>query len=315
MLHDKAPCLAVSLALLAFGCGGGQSDEEPVAAAATDDPTLVVYVVNYPLAYFAERIGGDTVRVEFPAPSGLDPALWSPDADTVAAYQAADLILLNGAGYAKWVDRVTLPESKLVNTSGAVEDRFIVVEDAATHTHGPEGEHSHADKAFTTWLDPTLAIEQARAIREAFAEARPARAEEFRLGFEELERDLLELDEGIRALVAGSDRPLVASHPVYEYLARRYGLQLRSVHFEPDEFPDQASWRDLELLLDEHPAKWMLWEGDPLDETKQRLLDLGIKSVVYDPCGNLPESRDFRSVMLDNVRNLGLIFGHGGVES
>ena len=286
-----------------------------MTAAATDDSTLVVYVVNYPLAYFAERIGGDAVRVEFPAPNGLDPAFWSPDADTVAAYQAADLILLNGAGYAKWVDRVTLPESKLVNTSGAFEDRFIVVENAVTHTHGPEGDHSHADKAFTTWLDPTLAIAQARAIQEAFAGARPARAEEFRRGFEELERDLLELDEGIRALVRDSDQPLVVSHPVYQYLARRYGLQLPSVHFEPDQFPDQAGWRELELLLEEHPAKWMLWEGDPLEETKQRLLDLGVKSVVYDPCGKSPESGDFRSVMQDNVRNLERIVGQGGAGS
>jgi len=30
---------------------------------------LLVYTVNYPLKYFAERIGGEHVRVEFPAPS------------------------------------------------------------------------------------------------------------------------------------------------------------------------------------------------------------------------------------------------------
>ena len=35
-------------------------------------------------------------------------------------YQGADLILLNGATYAKWIDRVTLPASKLVDTSAAL---------------------------------------------------------------------------------------------------------------------------------------------------------------------------------------------------
>ena len=77
-----------------------------------------VYAVNYPLAYFAERIAGDSVQVVFPAPADVDPATWSPGIDAVAAFQQADLVLLNGAGYAGWVQRVTLSESRLVDTSG-----------------------------------------------------------------------------------------------------------------------------------------------------------------------------------------------------
>ena len=70
---------------------------------------LTVYVVNYPLQYFAERIGGEHINVVFPAPANVDPAYWMPDAPTIAAYQQADLILLNGARYAKWINKVTLP--------------------------------------------------------------------------------------------------------------------------------------------------------------------------------------------------------------
>ena len=35
---------------------------------------LNIYTVNYPLAYFAERIAGDQAKVVFPAPPGVDPA-------------------------------------------------------------------------------------------------------------------------------------------------------------------------------------------------------------------------------------------------
>ena len=35
---------------------------------------LTVYTVNYPLAYFAERVGGKHIQVVFPAPSDVDPA-------------------------------------------------------------------------------------------------------------------------------------------------------------------------------------------------------------------------------------------------
>ena len=64
---------------------------------------LRIYVVNYPLKYFAERIGGDYVQVEFPVPGNVDPAYWDPDIADISAYQKADLIMLNGAAYAKWV--------------------------------------------------------------------------------------------------------------------------------------------------------------------------------------------------------------------
>ena len=172
-MHYKA-ILAFPALLLA--CGGGDSQPATSESAAAV-PT--VYTVNYPVQYFAQRIGGDLVQVEFPAPSDEDPAFWTPDADAIAGYQSADLILLNGAAYAKWLAVVSLPEARLVNTSAGFENRYISEESAVTHSHGPGGEHSHEGTAFTTWLDPTLAVEHARAIKDAFTERWPDHAQEF----------------------------------------------------------------------------------------------------------------------------------------
>jgi zinc transport system substrate-binding protein len=266
-------------------------------------------VVNYPLQYFAERIGGDRVDVQFPAPSGGDPAFWSPDADAVAAFQQADLILLNGANYAKWVDRVTLPPSKLVDTSASFTDRIIHIEGTVTHSHGPGGEHTHGEAAFTTWLDMTFAVEHAKSVRDGFAKAKPEQEAEFQNGFASLESDLLALDESLRSLAAGkTEMPIVGSHPVYQYLAARYALNIKSVHFEPDEAPSGEAWHNLEDLLLKHPAKWMLWEGEPLPETAAKLEELGVKSVVFNPCGNRPGQGDFLSVMKNNLTNIEKIF-------
>jgi len=41
---------------------------------------LSVYVVNYPLKYFAERIAGEHATVILPTLAGTDPAFWMPDA-------------------------------------------------------------------------------------------------------------------------------------------------------------------------------------------------------------------------------------------
>lgn len=296
--------------LVAAACGG--EEPRPAAEAEADPaspearPAGVIYTVNYPLAYFAERIGGERVRVEFPAPAGSDPAYWSPGPEAIVAYQDADLILLNGAGYASWVPRASLPESKLVNTSAALEGTYIVVEEAVVHTHGPEGEHEHENTAFTTWLDPVLAIEQARAIRDALTGLQPADAAVFEAGFRELEEDLTALDGRLeRWADAWAGQPLLASHPVYQYLARRYDLGLRSVHFEPDAVPEAHAWRDLRAIVGEHPAQWMLWEGEPLPETRDRLADeLGIASVVFDPVAGRPATGDYLSVMQTNAERL-----------
>ncbi|NOR22955.1 MAG: zinc ABC transporter solute-binding protein, partial [Desulforhopalus sp.] len=76
-----------------------------------------IYTVNYPLAYFAERIGGEHINVVFPAPPDVDPAFWIPDEATVRKYQQADLIILNGADYAKWTKKVSLPLLRTIDTS------------------------------------------------------------------------------------------------------------------------------------------------------------------------------------------------------
>ncbi len=97
----------------------------------------------------------------FPAPADVDPAYWNPDVGTISAYQQSDLIFLNGAGYAKWVDKVSLPGSKLVNTSKKFKDQYISTEDAVTHSHGPKSGHANENVAFTTWIDFELASRHA----------------------------------------------------------------------------------------------------------------------------------------------------------
>ena len=264
-----------------------------------------VYVVNYPLQYFAERIAGERVKVVFPAPADEDPAFWKPDVDTIAAFQAADLILINGAGYAKWLKTASLPKSRMIDTSRRFKADMIAVEDEAVHTHGPAGEHAHTGTAFTTWLDFRQAAQQAQAVLEGLSRLLPAHQDALQQRYAELERDLLALDARLDAIVAPRRaQPLLASHPVYQYLARRHGLSLQSVLWEPEVMPEAEQWEALQSILETHAAAWMLWEGDPLPASVQKLQTLGVQSLVFDPCGNVPEQGDFLSVMQANVARL-----------
>jgi len=276
---------------------------------AAEQGRLTVYTVNYPLQYFAQRIAGEHAEVTFPTPGDEDPALWQPTVEIIAGYQQADLILLNGANYAKWVNRGSLPRHKLVNTSASFRDRYIHVKVGTTHSHGPGGEHSHAGTAFTTWLDFNQAAEQARAIADAMTRKQPALEEVFVRNFTALEADLLALDKLIQSIVATRpDLPLMASHPVYQYFQRRYGLNLQSVMWEPGEVPGEAQWTGLERILKEHPARWMIWESEPHPQSVKRLRGMGVESIVFNPAANRPEAGDFLNVMRQNVKHLQRVF-------
>lgn len=266
---------------------------------------LKIYTVNYPLTYFTERIAGQHAEVMFPAPKDVDPAFWEPDINTVIQYQNADLIILNGANYAKWISKVSLPRSRIVNTSSAFSDQFIHVSDGITHQHGPTGEHSHTGIAFTTWLDLHQAIQQAYAIKDALIKKQPVHREEFEQNFAKLEKDLLFIDSKLQELFSKvSDQPLVASHPVYQYLARRYSINLESVLWEPDVFPDENEWQNFELILKAHPARYMLWEAEPVTETVDRLNQHNINVIVFNPGANKYNGGDFISIIMKNVENI-----------
>ena len=62
--------------------------------------------------------------------------------------------------------------------------------------------------------------------------------------------------------------------------------------------------RMVKKIMKSHPAKWMIWEGNPIKTSSDGLKSLGIASLVFDPCGNEPEKGDFLTVMRQNMENL-----------
>ena len=300
--------LAITVLLLA-GCGGEReaSNTEVVAA---DTGVPVIYTVNYPLAWMAQQLAGDAAAVAFPAPAGVDPAFWQPDVDTVLQYQQADLVLLNGANYARWTANVSLPSSLLLDTSASYRDQLIPMTAGPLHSHGPGGERSHGELAFTTWLDLELAQQQMQAVAAALQRLLPADSAAIEQRRASLQQVLVTMDARLTALgrLLGNT-PVLYSHPVYQYLQRRYQINGRALHWEPDHVPGESQWSELRGILQSHPAQIMLWETQPLPEVQARLAKLGVKTLVFSPMGNRPPSGDFASGMAANIDRLEQLSG------
>ncbi len=291
------------LSLLLPAC----SDPEVAAVPPRASGKPLVYTVNYPLAWFAERLGDRAYEIVFPEIAG-DPAFWEPADADIAGFQQADLILDNGATYAKWRDHVSLPESRIVDTSKSFAGRYVHISGVGTHSHGKDGDHSHDGIAFTTWIDFGQALAQAAAVRDALGKLQPPAATRVNNAWKELEAELKQLDTDMAELAfAIGDQPLIASHPVYQYFARAYNLSIKNILWEPETVPDEAAMAEFKKLHASHPAKWMIWEGEPAPESVAKLNALGVDSVVFDPCGNRPGGdayADWLTVMRANIENL-----------
>jgi zinc transport system substrate-binding protein len=297
---------ALLLMLGIQGCDQQPSQTSNISGKEINRSALIM-TVSEPIRFMAERITDNSwATIEFPADASVaDPAYWKPNPETIRRYQEADLILLNGGGYAKWTQGASLKISRLHDTSTTFKDRFILAEDAVVHQHGPEGTHSHEGYATTTWLDFELAGLHADAVFEALKNQWPEHEDAMQKNQARLKDDLNKLHRDMLAIANQiGTTPLLASHPVYQYPAKAYGLNIHSLHWEPNATPGESEWQALDVFLASTPTQWMIWEDTPTDETQNQLSQRKIKWVVFRPQGGVPASGNFLSSMKANLEAL-----------
>ncbi len=265
---------------------------------------LRVVAVNSVLANFAATLGGEAVTVDMPVPEGRDPMHWRPAIAEIGQIQSADLILLNGAGYAGWTAKTSLPRARSVVTTKGFEDRFITTEETVTHSHGAEGEHSHTATSAITWLDFALAAEQARAIAAALDQRL-----ETPVDTSTLVDGLMALDAQAREIGAGMDVPLIAAHPYYAYFGRAYGIEVINLDWDPGVPPTAAQIARLEDVLMKHPGAVFLWHRAPVEEGRIALAALNVQAIVFDIGAN--DEKPFLDRMTGNLDALAAALGSG----
>lgn len=150
---------------------------------------------------------------------------------------------------------------------------------------------------------------QAEAIYKALSRKAPSHKADFTQNFAALKKDLLDLDTRMSALSAiNPELPIIASHPIYQYMARRYNMNIKMMMWEPDEDPGEKEWKQLQKIVQDHPAGWMIWEEEPLPSSVKRLEKLNIHSLIFSPCFARPQQGDFLSVMQENIKNIETVF-------
>lgn len=265
--------LVAAVAALAVGCRGD--------GGSADEGRLQVVAAFYPLAYAAERIGGDAALVRNLTPPGAEPHDVELSARDVERIREADVVLYLGGGFQPAVERAARDsDAGVVDLLAGLPLRRPTAEDEHEgEEHGGEGEEVDPH----VWLDPTLYGRIAARIGEALGRRGPA---------EELATELGHLDSEYReGLGACKRRELVTSHAAFGYLAARYDLEQIAISgLSPEAEPTP---RELEHIVEEvrdAGATTVFFEtlvSPRVAETVAR--ETGTRTAVLDPVEGLAE--------------------------
>ena len=307
-----APALAADASSKADGKGAASSASD-VAASATK---LSVYASFYPMADFAEKIGGDRVDVTCLVPAGTEPHDWEPATTDIKNLENADVLVYNGAGMEHWVDDtlkslsnkdlVAIEASqgiKLREVTGGEEEGDEAAGDSAR-------EASHTDPH--VWVSPANARAELANIRDGLKQADPDGAADYDANYEKWAEEFENLDkEYAERLSAAPNKTIVVSHEAYGYLCDEFGLTQEPIEgLEADAEPDAKRMAEIADFVKENNVKVVFSEDLVSPKVAQTIADeAGVQMERLNPVEGLTDEElaageDYLSVMRDNLAKL-----------
>ena len=194
----------------------------------------------YPLAYFAEEIGGENVQVSTLIPYNSEVHSWQPSISDIAETEESDLIIYLGAGLDHWVEDDILGT---INTDGKVIlEASTGIELLREEGHTEDYGHDHDDGDPHLWVSPYKAYMIAENIYTAIKEADPDNTDYYTANWEQLEASLTSLDQEYQTeLASAAGKTFFTTHSAYGYIADRYNLEQHGViGLSADEQPSTA---------------------------------------------------------------------------
>ncbi|MEV5434679.1 metal ABC transporter substrate-binding protein [Streptomyces sp. NPDC052682] len=292
------------------------------AAAGGNSEKFDVVASFYPMAFLAERIGGDHVKVTSLTEPGQEPHDLELSTQQRAAIEESDAALFL-KGLQPSVDQAVTQAEVRTKIDAATLTKLEDLGTGDGHDHGGEEEHAGEEHAEEdehaldphVWLDPVKYAEIARGVGKAFEKADPDHAADYKKNTEALVAKLDGLDTRFRdGLKNTRTKVFFTNHAAFGYLAHRYGLTQEAISgLDPESEPSAARVRELQQEAKADGVTTVFYETLVSDKTAKTLArDAGLKTDVLDPLeGITGKSRgeDYFQVMEANLKALRTALG------
>lgn len=300
-MPQKITRLAIALSALAI--------TTPAAA------TNVVASIK-PVELLVKAVAGDSVEVSTLVPPGSSPHNYSMKPSQRRALEQADVIFWVGPDMETFLNRLLGGKEFAGRAVAFLESEGGESEHDEHHDeHGHDHEsdahhHDHGDGEDPhIWVDPILALDMAKDIRNALAELEGANPEQLNANLERFQTELLNKEQSIRASFAGLDNvSLFAYHDAFTRYAKHYGLTLEGVlTLNPELSPGARHIADVQAKLEAANQPCLLTEPQFNRQWWRSITEgLNVTFSTWDPLATNIESTpsgyiDFQQSVADAV--------------
>jgi zinc/manganese transport system substrate-binding protein len=247
--------------MLAFGAAA--------PAHAAESQIAVVAAENF-YGDIARQIGGDrVVVVSIMNNPDQDPHLFETTPSIVRQLAAAQIVILNGANYDPWMDKLLAATPRTGRT----------VISAAQLTGRKPGDNPHL------WYNPITMPAVATALAETLAKADSAHARDYTARLKTTLAALGRVTQRVTQLTAKhAGTAVTATEPVFGPMAEALGLTMRNQRFQLAMMNDtEPSARDIaafESDLKERKVKVLIYNSQVSEKLTERLRDIAYKAKV-----------------------------------
>ena len=255
----------------------------------------------YPLAHFAEQVGGDRVEVINITPLSVDPHEYEPTARDMIKMQTARIFIFNGSGLDPWAERV---QGELKSRGGLIlnmAEHFDLLRENRGVKYDPH-----------IWLDPLSAIKEVELVRDMLIMANPEDEDYYRRNSVAYIKEILMLHNRYSdGLESCENRNIIVSHDAFGYMARRYGFDLYPVSgLSPEEEPSPRKMAEITDLAREKKINYIFTEVLVNPKIAQTIAyEIGAEILVLNPVSGLTYNdaragKDYISLMDENLAHL-----------
>ena len=214
------------------------------AAYAAPPEKINVFVSIMPQKYFAERIGGDLVKVSVLVPSGTSPENFDPSPKQIVQLGSSDVYFTIGVPFENiFLDKLKAGKKKLVIVP--CDKDVPKLKNVRHEEHEHDQGHHHGEFEPHIWTDPELIkiiagnmADTLSAIDRDHAATYAANLESFKKEMDALQAELSQ------KLAPYKGRIFYVYHSAYTYFAARFGLVQKSIETGEKE-PTPAKLREL----------------------------------------------------------------------
>ncbi|MGW0412013.1 metal ABC transporter substrate-binding protein [Streptomyces collinus] len=302
-----AAALALGLAALSACSTDGVAGGNPGNTGKFD-----VVASFYPMAFLAERIGGDHVHVTTLTTPGQEPHDLEISPRQIALLEESDAVLYLKNLQPSVDDAVAQsPVGTKIDAASLTtleQHGTEVGGHAAAHDTHDDGEAPGKDPHI--WLDPVRYAQVAEGVGKAFEKADPGHAADYRKNTATLVRRLDDLNTRFKdGLGHTRTKVFITTHAAFGYLAERYGLTEEAINgLDPESEPSAARVRDLAEVAKSDGVSTVFYETLVSDRTAKTVAgDSGLRTDVLDPIEGITaksRGKDYFAVQEANLKAL-----------